>query len=368
MPPTPTNSSRLLWTCPVALGLALLGCGGNEGGAHPPVAQGEVQAAAESSTPYERALAHVRRVRAEREARAGSGASAAAPPSSVPAGSPLAPQVTAAPSADAPRPWFDNAPTWVEGEGGWTSDGGRSYLEVALDGQAFDRDGAVFEGLYIPGQIQVAADGVTFRDCMFDGLGEANYAVNSSRLDVADLRFEGCEFVRYRSAAVFGGNVTLVDCHIHEMNGDGLKPTENVLVEGCFIHGLGLGEGAHADGAQFVGGGPATFRRCHFWMPWPGAEDAPAGGYRSNATLFICTNNAPIIDVLVEGCWLNGGNYTVYNIDKGNGHGAPVGTRLRFNRIGRGHQYGTIQNDDPGLEAVGNVWDDTGAPWAPSGR
>lgn len=312
-------------------------------------------------------MAAVRRLREEREAARRPAARAQPVSPDLPEGSPLAARVTAAPDAGAPRPWFDNMPTWVDGDQGWTRDGGGSYLEVAPEGLVVDEEGAVLEGLYVAGQIRVEADDVTFRDCMFDGDGRANYAVNCSRLDVSGLRFEDCEFVRYRSAAVFGGNVTLAGCHIHEMYGDGLKPTVNVLVEGCFIHGLGLGEGAHADGAQFVGGGPATFRGCHFWMPWPGAPGAPEGGYRSNATLFICTNNAPIEDVLVEGCWLEGGNYTVYNVDKGNGNGVPIRTRLRFNRIGRGYQYATLRNGAPDLELVGNVWDDTGEPWDPTG-
>ncbi|MEM9381452.1 MAG: hypothetical protein AAGB93_15970 [Planctomycetota bacterium] len=272
------------------------------------------------------------------------------------------PTVNAAPASNADRPWFDNMAAWTHDGTGWTRDGGATYLEDAGGSIRVAEEGALIEGLYIRGSVEIAADGVTIRNCLLDGHDAVRYGVNTVDGTHVGTRFEGCEFVRYQSAAAYGAGLALFACHIHDMHGDGLKPTEDVLVEGCFIHSLGLAEDAHADGAQFVGGGDTTFRGCHFWMPTPRSAGAPAGDYKSNAALFICTNFAPIRNVVVEGCWINGGNYTIYNVDKGRGHGSPTGTVLRFNRIGRDYQYGVLRTDAGDLTAVGNVWDDTGEP------
>jgi hypothetical protein len=66
-----------------------------------------------------------------------------------------------------------------------------------------------------------------------------------------------------------------------------------------------------------------------------------------------------ISNVVVEGNYLNGGNYTVYaGADRGN---SATGIKIINNRFGRDFVFGP-KSVDGNITWSGNVWADTGAP------
>ena len=66
---------------------------------------------------------------------------------------------------------------------------------------------------------------------------------------------------------------------------------------------------------------------------------------------------APLANILVEGNWLSGGNYTIYM----NEWNYPVSDMtLLNNRFTRFFQYGPLSDKFGGAVISGNVWEDTG--------
>ena len=214
------------------------------------------------------------------------------------------------------------------------------------------QDGAVVENVDISGIVRIQANNVTIRNFRING-GGASYGIQATYGYSGSIIEDG-EIYNINSAGIYGGGFTARRLNIHESGGDAVKPTSNVVFETSWLHHLGTNDGAHADGFQSVGGNNYIFRYNNCDMP---VTDPPP--YKSNACFIIQTNNSPIDDVLIENNWLNGGNFTVYVTDKGNGHGAPTNARILNNRFGRDYRFGLFRTDGNPVIS-GNVWDDTG--------
>ena len=214
----------------------------------------------------------------------------------------------------------------------------------------------VLEDVDFTGRVHVRVDNLTLRNFKIDAAG-ANYGLYNEQFTSnisSGLVAEDGEIVNASSSLVLGSNMTLRRLYLHESDADAIKAWSNSTVEGCYVTRLGRAVGAHADGVQQVTGSDCVYRGNNFDMP----KDAPAP-YKSNAAFIIQTGNGPIDNVLIEGNWMNGGNFTVYVTDKGNGHGLPTNVRVRNNRFGRDFGFGIQQG---GGTWTGNVWDDTGEP------
>lgn len=210
-------------------------------------------------------------------------------------------------------------------------------------------DGAVLEGFNMTGVITVSADNVTIRNFKISATG--TYAINISSGTTGTVIEDG-EISNMSSAAILGSNFTAKRLNIHDSDNDGIKPYNNAVIESNWIHGLGRAEGSHADVVQMVSGGDVIMRGN--FCDIPTSEPDP---YKGNACAIIQTNNAPIDNVVIEYNWVNGGNYSFFIKDKGNGYGAPTNVSVSYNRFGREYRYGLYSTDGV-VTKVGNVWDD----------
>lgn len=94
-------------------------------------------------------------------------------------------------------------------------------------------------------------------------------------------------------------------------------------------------------------------RRTNFEM----RHDEP--GFTNSQVFMIQAADGTIDDVLIDGCWINGGGFSVQIKDKGKG--VPTNVRLTNNRFGRDYQFGILSLSGS-IVNTGNVWDDTGEP------
>lgn len=120
-------------------------------------------------------------------------------------------------------------------------------------------------------------------------------------------------------ANIYNGN-TIRRLNIHDPGADGIKDRGGITVEDCWVHHIGKGAQlgnplVHADGAQNRNDSTGSvYRRVHMDLPYPGSPgaDYTASEYRSNACMIVQAKDGNIANVLIEDCWLNGGNFTIY--------------------------------------------------------
>lgn len=219
------------------------------------------------------------------------------------------------------------------------------------------KDGAVIENVDVTGYINIKASNVTIR----------NFRVTAARDTYYPIRiFDGFTNVVLEDGEINGSGVALANIlgvnytarrlNIHHSGADGLKGISNTNVEKCWIHHLGMMLGAHADGIQISRGSNFRIVGNNFDMP----IDEP--GTLSNATVFIKPDLGNIENVLIDGNWLNGGNYTIYSVDLvslGVVKNTTKNVVITNNRFGRKYKYG-IKNVKPDTVWKDNVWDDDG--------
>ncbi len=217
------------------------------------------------------------------------------------------------------------------------------------------QNGAIVENKYVNGTIYVKADNVTIRNFVVNGNGAAygircDYGYQGTLIEDGELR-------ECAAAGIYGQGFTARRLEIHEMGADGLKCRGDNLVEACWIHNLGMAPGAHADGNQTRSGSNITLRGNFFDMP-----KNVGGPYKSNAASINQAEVSDISNLVMEGNWLNGGNYTVYFEAEPQQGNKTVNCKLINNRFGRDYKYGVLRvfGNVQNLEVYGNVWDDTG--------
>lgn len=224
------------------------------------------------------------------------------------------------------------------------------------------QDGAVIENVDVTGRIHVKANNVTIRNFRIAADG-CWYGIQIDSGFVGALVEDG-EITGALSAAMLGNDYTARRIHAHHLEADAFKHGSNVLIERCYVHHLGMQEGAHADGCQTRGGGNMTIRACNFDLPHPTSANSVGPGFRHNAASINQADLSDLTEVVLEGNWLNGGNYTVYfEVQDTYFPGLKIrDCALINNRFGRDHAFGVlrIDGDVEGLVVTGNVWDDTG--------
>lgn len=205
------------------------------------------------------------------------------------------------------------------------------------------RAGTVIDGLDIDGCVDVRADDVTIRrsriTCrrpttavrLFDG---------HSGLLVEDVEIDGTGVV---STAVGFAGYALLRVDIHSVI-DGPRLGSGTAIQDSYVHGLTRVQDSHNDAVQITGGSGIVIR--HNTL----SAVAESTGDLLNAAVMIGSQSAPVRDVLIEGNYLDGGNYTV------NFHPDLVaeGIVLRDNVFGPHHRYGPVaRGDAPGVEWSG---------------
>jgi hypothetical protein len=210
-------------------------------------------------------------------------------------------------------------------------------------------DGQIIENVHVTGTIEVRHKNVVIRN--FKVTGTSSYGIRvyeggpSAIIEDGEITGAGV------GAGVYGVNYTARRLNIHHLGGDGLKAEANVVIENCWVHHLGLSPGSHADGIQVQKGANFIFRNNNFEVQI-GVNN---GGEDPNAAIFLGPAFGPIDNVLIEGNWMNGGNYTIYSNGCSN-------VRIQNNFFGRNYRYGTLSSSPhPSSPIVwlNNRWLDT---------
>ena len=224
------------------------------------------------------------------------------------------------------------------------------------------QDGAVIENVAVTGTISVEANDVTIRNFTVDGQMSTWYGINVDSA-VTGLVIEDGELTGAVSSAVLGSNYTARRLHVHHVGADAFKSTWNVTIERSYVHHIGMNPGTHADGNQTREGGNILLRANNFELPSPSVVSG-LDGFASNACSINQAKAGNIAGLVMEGNWLNGGNYTVYfsTSDKYHTGLTLTGGQLINNRFGRDFQYGPLRLEGDVIDFVcsGNVWEDTG--------
>ncbi|MBX2856044.1 MAG: hypothetical protein KTR21_13720 [Rhodobacteraceae bacterium] len=220
---------------------------------------------------------------------------------------------------------------------------------TVVDSLTITEDGLVLENVIVQGRIKVEADNVTIRNVVVDSGFSSHYSIQIVD-GYSGTVIEHSELMHAKSAAIYGAGFTASFNNIHDTEGDGIKPIRDAVIENNWIHHLGRGEGAHADGVQVVSGSNFTIRDNYFDMPI--TDPAP---YKTNAAIFMTTNNNEITDVVIDGNIMNGGNYTLVVDDKDRGHGAPSEVTITNNVFGPDYRYGTSNINAVGLVEENNI-------------
>jgi hypothetical protein len=200
----------------------------------------------------------------------------------------------------------------------------------------------------VSGGISVEAAGVIIRNSVIHGSGSYGVYVRSGSVTISDSEIYGFE------NAIAGDSWTALRVDIHGTTGDGVKLGSNVLLQDSWIHDMTPSASAHADGAQMQSGERNVTIR-HNRIDMTAARSA-------NSALFLAPDLGPSTDgpVLVEGNYLDGGNYTVYCVDGDDGAYVVGNITFRNNVFGRGARYGIARVNVP-VTWSGNTYTDGSA-------
>ena len=197
-------------------------------------------------------------------------------------------------------------------------------------------DGTVLENVEFDGQINIEANNVTIRNCL--SIVPRNGPLNNFRINSgSNILIEDCEMRGARNSAVFGSNFTVRGSHIWDMGADGFKPFGNVVIENNYVERLHYVPDAHADIIQMRNGDGLIVRGNNFEC----FLDVPPD-YGCSIAIFVNDSNGQTSNVLIEGNYLDGGNFTVQLEDKGPS-GGPNNVRLRNNFFGTGFRFGPLR-------------------------
>ena len=231
----------------------------------------------------------------------------------------------------------------------------RNILQT-MGGMTITQDGTVIENARIFGSIDIQANNVTIRNFTIDA-GNQPYAIRCISGNTGIVIEDG-ELINVDSAHIYGSGFSAFRLNMHESGGDGFKTITDALVEGCWVHHLGTKPGAHSDCNQTRQGGNLIFRGNFFDLPID--IGAP---YKQNAAWIIQTGEGAIDNVLIEGNWIDGGNYSIFVENKWTtnnnlpNYGDPTNVRILNNRFGRNYRFGPLRATSYAT-VQGNRWDD----------
>ena len=225
---------------------------------------------------------------------------------------------------------------------------------VPSGGMTITVDGTVIENVDVTGSIKVTANNVTIRNFRVDGGMTSWYGIQVPP-GFSGVLVEDGEILHTKSAGLYAEGTTGRRLNIHDCGTDAMKLADNSLVEASWFHHLGLNAEAHADGCQTRKGSNIVLRGNFFDMPID-----IGGGYKSNSASINDAALAPMSNFVMDGNWINGGNYTIY-LSAAKGYSFS-GIQIINNRFGRDYRYDVLRlkGDISNYNIDGNVWDDTG--------
>lgn len=182
------------------------------------------------------------------------------------------------------------------------------------------RDGQVIEDLDVLGMVKVKHNGVTIRRCRAKASPQAagsDYPIKTYE-GVTGLTLEDTEIDGNGRTSLCVGykGYTMRRCNVHSAAGDLLRADGNVTVEDSWLHDIVRVPGGHHDAIQTLKGSRVDVLRNTIDI----AQRKPDGTVDYMNACFIISAQAPVSDVLIEGNYLNGGNYTLYLGENDRGH------------------------------------------------
>lgn len=232
-----------------------------------------------------------------------------------------------------------------------------SALEVHHGTLTVREDNTVVENLEIRGKLEInGAKNVTVRNVWVYTRSAYQVRVyNGGSMTIEDSEIGNPDVIStYGSRGLSGTNITARRLNIHHVE-DGIKLGDDSTYDRIYCHDLASDRSSpHMDCTQDDGGGEN-------WSITNSTLDAN----HQNSAVIIKSDLHPIRNVVVDGNYLNGGNYTIFDRDGGNG--VPQGVRITNNLFGRDFHYGLVSSDG-GMDWQGNHWADTGELIDPSGN
>lgn len=206
-------------------------------------------------------------------------------------------------------------------------------------------NGAVVQNLNISGDIIVNANNVTIRNCRITSGGyypirwEGDSGLLVEDTEIIGTNYNvtaGMSFSNYTARRVFVTG-----------SADGFKADSNVLIENCYVTGLGIGPDTHNDGVQTTGGSNVTLRHNTFKL-----------GGQSGVSAVVQVGNewGTNSNWVIENNLIDGGGWS---INASNNPGQNPNFQIINNRFTRRAGYGP--GGVGGATWSGNIYDDNGA-------
>ncbi|MGV8968716.1 MAG: hypothetical protein ACOH2F_20855 [Cellulomonas sp.] len=206
--------------------------------------------------------------------------------------------------------------------------------------------GTIIDGLEITGTVVVAADDVTIRRSrILNTTGSIIIKNEGSNLLVVDSEIDG----RGKgSPAVAFRNYTLLRVNIHDVAEGPRIAGGNVTITDSYVHHLVQVGDNHTDVIQAVSGSQIVIKGNSL------QAFNPDTGTFGNAAFMFGEDDNPLRECLVEGNFMNGGNYTV----NGGGRGTTgAACTFKSNVFGEDYRFGTHANLGPNV-----VWESSNTP------
>lgn len=223
-------------------------------------------------------------------------------------------------------------------------------LEVWADDLKVSEDGAIIENLEIRGSLRISANDVVVRNVWVYTTAPWTIYVEEGSVLIEHVEIGHPDAVGERG--VGGDNVTGRYLDIHHVE-DGIKLGNDVLYEYVRVHDLdSLSEDPHADAVQNDGGSANAIIRYSILD-----STGPLGN--GNASVILKSDQGPIDQMTISNSVLNGGSYTIYVRDGGDG--PPSNVTFLDNELGPDRTYGIVSSDGP-IAWAGNTFKESGEP------
>lgn len=217
--------------------------------------------------------------------------------------------------------------------------------------------GAIIEGQDVTGQIRVAANDVTIRNCSVHTSGGPNDigivvadGVKGTKILHSEIHTDKGGYI-----GVEASNTFVCATYIHGYE-NGMTVGGGMVIQANFIERLQSGQpGAHYDGIEIYGGGAPT----KVWGNHIRMTDPTDKWLDETGAINLTAYNGDIDDVEMNGNSLGGGSYTLY-VDEQNTSKA-TNVRITNQIFFKGTAaYGThlIRRDGSVTQFSGNVLDD----------
>jgi hypothetical protein len=267
-------------------------------------------------------------------------------PKATPTATPVAPTPKATPTATPVAPTLPSVTSVPSSFPDASTTGPRAGHSLQASGSlTITQDGAVISDLDINGCVNVQAMNVVISDVRIRCSSTYGINVKSGSVTVQHSELDGTGAVH---VAVVGSNYTLSYVNIHDIE-DGPRLGDNVTIEDSYIHDLFRTATSHNDAMQTTGATNITIRHNSI---------VPAtNGDPMNAAIMIGSEFNPLRNMLIEGNYLNGGNYTILARSDLDGNNIVV----RNNAFGHDYRYGAYRGATGMTLEANNIYADTRA-------